>query len=187
MDLHATLDTMRRGRQLLRKVGGQIVDLLAPPRCAFCAAPGVPVCARCAALLPHNDRACPRCANALEATLAEGVNCGACLTRPPLFSRAATPLLYQFPIDTAIKAMKFRRQLFYVPAFTNLLAPLIDSHFAHCDALVPVPLHRFRQALRGFNQATELAKGVGRYCNLPVLHCVRRIRNTQTQSGLSAE
>jgi len=185
--LHATLGDMRRGRQLLRKVGGRIADLLAPRRCAFCASAGDCVCARCRALLPLNDRACPRCANALDATMPDGVNCGACLARPPLFSRAATPLLYQFPVDTAIKAMKFRRQLFYVPAFAGLLAPLIDLHFSHCDALVPVPLHRFRQAVRGFNQAAELAKGVGRHFDLPVLQCARRVRNTLTQSGLSAE
>lgn len=177
---------MRRNDKLLRAACDRLVDWLAPRRCAFCAATGGPVCERCERLLPYNERACPRCANALPVAPAEGIDCGACLSAPPSFARAAAPLLYQFPVDSAIKSMKFRRQLFYVPAFVSLVVPLIGRHFAHCDALLPVPLHRVRHAWRGFNQATELARGISRHCELPVLHCARRIRATKTQSGLSA-
>lgn len=48
------------------------------------------------------------------------------------------------------------------------------------DALVPVPLHWIRQYRRGFNQAEELARGVG----LPVVDALRRSRRTVTQTDL---
>lgn len=48
------------------------------------------------------------------------------------------------------------------------------------DALVPVPLHWIRHYSRGFNQAEELARGVGR----PVVHALRRSRRTVTQTDL---
>ncbi len=48
------------------------------------------------------------------------------------------------------------------------------------DFAVPVPLHWRRQHARGFNQADDLARGLG----LPVIHAVRRVRPTAPQVGL---
>ena len=54
------------------------------------------------------------------------------------------------------------------------------------DAVLPVPLHWRRQALRGFNQAAEIARPLCRQAGLPWLTGVARFRNTPYQSGLSA-
>jgi ComF family protein len=61
-----------------------------------------------------------------------------------------------------------------------LLAATGDAVLRGADAVVPVPLHVLRQYSRGFNQAAELAEGVG----LPVLHALRRTRRTVTQTDL---
>lgn len=96
------------------------------------------------------------------------------------------PLLYEFPVDTAIKALKFRRQLYYLPIFANLLAEAVVRNFTDVDALVPVPLHHWRHALRGFNQALELCNIVSRRSKIPIVRSVKRVRATEPQSGLSA-
>lgn len=96
------------------------------------------------------------------------------------------PLLYEFPVDAAIKALKFRRQLYYLPVFANLLAAAVEQAFPDVDGLVPVPLHHWRHALRGFNQAHELCKIISLYTKIPISGGVRRARATKTQSGLSA-
>lgn len=49
-------------------------------------------------------------------------------------------------------------------------------------AVVPVPLHWRRRVSRGFNQAADLARGLGP----PRLDALRRIRATPTQTGLTA-
>ena len=54
------------------------------------------------------------------------------------------------------------------------------------DALLPVPLHRRRQVLRGFNQARELSLPLARRFGLPVSDAARRRHATSYQSGLSA-
>jgi predicted amidophosphoribosyltransferase len=54
--------------------------------------------------------------------------------------------------------------------------------FAEVDFAVPVPLHRGRRRARGFNQAADLARGLG----LPVLPALRRIRATPPQVSLPA-
>ena len=48
--------------------------------------------------------------------------------------------------------------------------------------VVPVPLHHSRRRRRGFNQADDLAKGLG----VPVCRALRRVRATETQTGLPA-
>jgi ComF family protein len=53
---------------------------------------------------------------------------------------------------------------------------------AAADVVIPVPLHSRRQRARGFNQARELAHGLG----LPVLDVLKRVRATPSQTGLSA-
>lgn len=176
-------------RPRFRRAAKIIVDILAPPVCAFCATPcdATLCCSRCAALLPRNEFACSRCANPLPHVQQADVWCAVCQVREPPFHGAAAPLLYEFPVDTAIKALKFRRQLFYVPVFGAILLKEFERRFSSCDGLVAVPLHRVRHAFRGFNQAHELCRIVRRRTGLPIAANVRRIRSTKVQSGLAAD
>lgn len=59
-----------------------------------------------------------------------------------------------------------------------------DLQQVEYDAIVPVPLHRARLAERGYNQAEELAKGLN---GVIAAKAVRRIRPTQSQTGLHVE
>lgn len=115
-----------------------------------------------------------------------GTHCADCQLRPPLFDRARAPLLYAYPVDAVVQSLKFRSRLWLTPAFAELLMPVLQEEFGDADALVPVPLHRWRQARRGFNQATEICKPLARATGLPVLYDARRIRPTPSQSGLTA-
>jgi ComF family protein len=129
---------------------------------------------------------CRRCAASLPDSAANDSLCGACQLAPPPFIRAAAAFEYEFPVDTALKFMKFNRKLHYIPAFSATLLHLVETEFRHVDALLPVPLHRWRYLVRGFNQAVELSRPLARATGLPMLRHVRRIRATATQSGLKA-
>jgi len=83
--------------------------------------------------------------------------------------------------------MKFRRQLSLAPAFAEFLLPFLRTDFQKCDALIPVPLHRWRHVARGFNQAHELCRPLGRATKLPIIQPATRIKATSPQSGLSAK
>lgn len=96
------------------------------------------------------------------------------------------PLAYEFPVDAAIKAWKFQRRLEYTPAFVALLSGALAHLPEKPDVFLPVPLHWRRQALRGFNQAEELAGPLGRLLGVPIARNVARIRHTPSQSGLGA-
>ena len=98
-----------------------------------------------------------------------------------------TPLRYEFPVDAALKTLKFRRKLYYVPAFGELLCDAMNLLPGDIDALLPVPLHWRRQTWRGFNQAYELCRPIRSRYRLPLLEGVVRVRATRPQSGLDAD
>ena len=102
------------------------------------------------------------------------------------FEADVAPLAYAFPIDAAIKALKFRRKLFYAPAFAELLCVAARNLPQDIDAVLPVPLHWRRRWFRGFNQAIEIARPVARFLRVPLISSVHRRRPTPFQSGLSA-
>ena len=89
-------------------------------------------------------------------------------------------------MDAAIKALKFERKLHFAPALASLLLPVLMPELDRFDALVPVPLFRWRRAMRGYNQAHELAKFLRVTTGLPISQCALRARKTEPQSGLDA-
>lgn len=153
---------------MLREAWERLESAIMPRRCVFCGAVSRAgeslICAGCSADLPRvND---PRPA--------------------PPFTRVVAPLGYEFPVDAAIKAMKFRRKLYYLPAFGGLLQDACSRLPGTADSLLAVPLHWRRHALRGFNQSVELCKYVQVHTGLPVLNGMVRHRSTPYQSGLDA-
>ena len=161
-----------------------------PRTCVFCGDIGAPdsaaICAGCFDDLPWLEHPCPSCAASLGTALADGVACGACQADPPPFAKAIAAVDYGFPIDAAIRRFKFHGRLQYAPAFAEILLEASNRLPPDVDALLPVPLHRWRQMRRGFNQAVELARPVARRLDLPIIRNVRRRTATPYQSGLDA-
>lgn len=160
--------------------------LLFPPRCRLCgAAPAadIALCRACLAELPWLENGCCRCARPLP-TGVDSLLCGVCLKRTPAFDVATALLHYRAPADYLIQRLKFSGELAVVPLLADLLAEKIAARSTPLpDCLIPVPLHRVRLQERGFNQATELARRLGRRLDLPVdHHRCRRDRYTRPQS-----
>ncbi len=55
------------------------------------------------------------------------------------------------------------------------------------DAIVPVPLYHRRRRERGFNQAAELAQGLGSKRKIRVMDCLYRYRETISQTKLERQ
>ncbi len=184
-------------RALARRAGAAACGLLRefdaalmPRRCAFCGYRTIAgdhgICAGCRDDLPWLHHACPRCAQPMDVPLSPGVTCPACQANPPPYIAAVAPLHYEFPVDAGLKALKFRRKLYYAEAFAGLLIRAASGWQADVDAVLPVPLHWRRRAVRGFNQAEELCRPLAKRLSLPLVRGVVRRRSTPAQSGLSA-
>jgi ComF family protein len=174
----------------VRRAARRVVDELMPRLCVFCGVECAPdedhICAGCERDLPWLGAHCPRCAEPLPEAPLPAQGCGACQVSPPPFTIVTAPLRYAFPVDAAIRALKFRRRLDYVPAFASILQARFGALPPGIDALLPVPLHWRRQLRRGFNQAAELCAPLAAATGLPTLAGIERVRSTPYQSGLEA-
>ncbi|MDE2139810.1 MAG: ComF family protein [Gammaproteobacteria bacterium] len=164
---------------------------LYPPYCLLCSRPSRSrreLCNDCARDLPWNRHACPHCALPVPAETGAAL-CGACLRSPPLWDSAASPLVYDWPLDQLLQRFKFTGDLATGQLLGELLAEfLMCLPMAKPDLLIPIPLHSARLRERGFNQALELAHPVSRRLHLRLDNraCLRRM-NTAVQSKLDAK
>jgi hypothetical protein len=68
-----------------------------------------------------------------------------------------------------------------------MAAELIScGFFDHVDVIVPVPLHKKKQKLRGYNQSEWIARGISSVTGIPLnAKSVIREKNTETQTRKS--
>lgn len=100
----------------------------------------------------------------------------------PSYDSVTAACGYAFPLDALIHAYKYRGDLTIAPVLAALLARVTARDV---DALIPMPLAPGRLRERGFNQARELARHVGRALALPVLDGVcRKVADTPPQAAL---
>jgi ComF family protein len=162
-------------------------------RCAVCSAilpdGGRPLCAACAAALPQRTGGlCPACGEMSGREEDPPSLCPECRTDPPPWDELYFHGQYAGVMRGLILGYKFQNRF----DRNRLLAALAVSAFVARpgrvpDAVVPVPLHDRRLVWRGFNQSLEIARGLARHVDRPLLvHGLTRTRNTppQTRFGL---
>lgn len=155
------------------------------PACLLCGATSrTPVCAGCQADLPwHTASQCPVCATPTP----QGQICGACLKRPPGFDRTVAALIYRFPLDRLIPALKYHGRLAVAPALASCLATALASA-TRPDAILPMPLHPARLRERGYNHATEIARGLAGALRIRLdIDSCQRVRDTPPQQTLKLD
>jgi ComF family protein len=136
-----------------------------------------PPCAVCARVLDHplGGAVCDAC----FASIAGGPE-----TTPTsrVIARSAAIGAYEGALRDILHALKYDGRRSIAPRLSQLMARIGESLLADADLVVPVPLHRRRLHQRGFNQAADLARGLG----VPTLNALRRVRRTRPQVELPA-
>jgi ComF family protein len=149
------------------------------PGCAEASRAGL--CAVCAAALARVADPCERCG------LARPVVTCPRRARSWAVERVRAPFVYAPPLDAYVHALKYRGARRLGRTLALALVEHVRASARDIDALVPVPLHARRLRERGFNQATEIARTLGRVLERPVLLAGVRRRGAQTaQTGRGA-
>ena len=150
--------------------------------CALClAAAGERlVCRACEADLQGIGRPCKGCALPLPA----GGACATCRRRPYAFDTAVACFEYRFPIDRLVQRFKYAGDLALGRWLALCLAERVRG-LPRPDLLLAPPLAPERLRERGFNQAVELARTLGRELGVRQdVSALHRERSTKPQAGL---
>ena len=159
-----------------------LLDLFFPPRCVSCKTIGKQICATCTAAIPWIDTGyCKDCGLPQP-----GDRSHVCIDSSSLsFIRSAA--VFSGAMRKALHALKYRSDR----TLASELVRLANRHWIlptwDFDSLIPVPLGRLRERVRGYNQSLLLADAISQSVGIPVDRSVlSRIRETQTQVGLSS-
>lgn len=166
----------------MRPYVNALVDLFYPPKCAGCGERASDVlCEPCLGELPLIEG--PVCGRCGGPTAFETYGCEYCKNRNFAFAGARSPVRYEEVGKRLVQALKYRG---YVAVANRIMAPLMAGIVEECfDAVAFVPLHRWRRARRGFNQAELVARGVSGELGVPVRGVLRVRRQTRDQVQLS--
>ncbi|MCL2051584.1 MAG: ComF family protein [Lachnospiraceae bacterium] len=158
-----------------------VLDLLFPRRCPVCDEPvrhvlikpknshcdeGL-ICVPCYAKLSYLfEPMCMKCGKQLRENEIE--YCQDCAERDHLFDRGFA--LYDYEkIAGAVYRFKYKGRREYADFFGMEISKRLGADILRLkpDCLIPVPLHRKRLRVRGYNQAGELAKVISRTLKIP--------------------
>lgn len=179
---------------MLRQELGGCLDLFLPPACHFCHASlarghsDAPICSDCRSRLPVLTACCQRCAKPFATLVTAGHLCESCLRVPPPFVKVYVLGSHDHPLREVIHRLKYRNQVGLAHVLGQLLTTCLPTGTAiwRPDLIIPVPLHRSRLKQRGYNQALEMARPIGKSLDRPIASRVLlRQRVTPPQQGLT--
>jgi len=184
-----------------RELSYGILDLCMPVSCICCGSnvetvqQKLPICRDCSDNLPTMDgTVCYLCAKPMgsdpppEHSAPSAFVCGQCRTETPILKRTLAGFRYEGTIRLVIQDWKFGGHPEWGPWLVkNLTKQLPGEEINDWDGLVPIPLRPERKHERGFNQAEQLARGLGEEYSIPVLDKIIKIRSTKPQAQLKRD
>ena len=163
------------------------LNLFFPKRCVGCGKAGEFVCVKCAGEIEIIKTAtCSECGRINKL----GQYCLGCKKK---LDSVLTGLMISAKYDSGptkemIHHLKYSGFLELVPLLGELIVQRIKHKMPRGKiVIVPVPLHKKRRLVRGFNQAELIARYVSKKLHLSGGDSLVRIKNTDTQINLSKE
>ena len=160
-----------------------LTDLVYPGRCVYCGKIGSYFCSKCRSQTSSvGDDICVRCGQPTTTRC----TCHFCKQTPPDPLRGMRGVVfYGGSVASAIHALKYRERKQLAAPLATFLIGYLEDHPITFDALVPVPLHPDRLAIRGYNQSDLLGEQVGKARDIPVrTDLIVRTRDTKPQVHL---
>ncbi len=149
---------------------GKLLDLLFPPRCVFCGD----------ILTGGAEEVCPKCRK--EARFLQGKERHG---KGEFFDDCVSVLKYRGCVRRGLLDFKFRRRQSYRHTYGRWMAELAREEYeGELDVVTWVPLSRRSLRKRRYDQCRLLAETVAARLGLPVERLLRKVRETEVQSGL---
>ncbi|MDE1900510.1 MAG: ComF family protein [Alphaproteobacteria bacterium] len=167
-------------------LAARALDILLPPLCLRCDDPVGGTASLCPACWGQihfiATPFCACCGAVFDIPVGDGMLCGHCLATPPRFTSARAAMLYDDASRALVLGFKHGDRTHGARALAVWMHRAGGDMLARADALLPVPLHRWRLWGRRYNQSALLAQHIGDLAQKPVwVDVLRRIRATPSQ------
>jgi ComF family protein len=166
-------------------------DLLLPPACAVCGAlldrSATIVCPECLSGFERlTGMLCRRCGQPYPGS----DTCPDCRENRSRLEKVRSVYAFGGTLQEAVLRLKLFHKTRLAAFFAERIAEadLPGLNLRDADLLVPVPLHRGRQADRGFNQSQLIARRLSRLVDIPLApYHLKRIRPTPSQFQMKSK
>lgn len=167
-----------------------LLRLLYPPRCPIC--DGIVeedggICPECRKkVIWVGEPVCKKCGKPLLNQRAE--YCHDCGRKRHSFVQGKALWVYEGKARESVCRFKYQNKREYGEAYAREIAGQYGHWIASrgVEAIVPVPLHRKKRRIRGYNQAEILARNLGALLGIPArADLLVRTRNTAPQKTLN--
>ena len=181
---------LRAAADRMRRAATGLADVMMPPLCLSCRCPLASHDALCAECWSKITFIRPPLCDVLGVPLPFGgpgrIVSAAAAADPPAYDRARAVAQYDGVMRELIQDFKFRDKQDARGLFARWLIGAGAELLEGADAVLPVPLSRWRLIWRRFNQAAMLSQDVARMSGkLYLPQTLDRVRRTKSQVGLT--
>ncbi len=139
-------------------------------------------CSSCKDTLPYNDG--PICEHCGRAVISFETYCSTCKNVLIDVDKCRSAFVYAPPINTLIKKAKYERGIYIIDYFAEQLSLTYLQQYFNADYLTFIPMSEKAMKKRGYNQSKILAEKLSLLINVPVLDCIKKIKETERQATL---
>lgn len=109
----------------------------------------------------------------------EYTRCKFCENKNFYFDRAISCIEYCDKSKVLVLSLKYYGNTYMSRYIGQVMRDKLEFEQLSADYIIPVPLHKKRMRIRGFNQAEKIASYLSECTNIPIIDCVKRNRNTK--------
>ena len=160
------------------------LDLIFPIECVGCGKEGAWLCTDCAQKLPPAPQRCPFC----PTDTPRSATCPNCANAHALDGLTARTLYRHELTEKLTHGLKYKFWSSIGPALGSLMTEALlegqQADITKFSVIIPIPLHKSRERIRGFNQSYLLARQIASLLNVPISNSLIRIKATKAQARL---
>ena len=115
----------------------------------------------------------------------EYTRCKFCENKNFYFDRAISCIEYCDKSKVLVLSLKYYGNTYMSRYIAQVMRDKLEFEQLSADYIIPVPLHKKRMRIRGFNQAEKIVSYLSECTNIPIIDCIKRNRNTKRLYALN--
>lgn len=143
------------------------------------------LCNLCASSIEFiQERKCLKCGKGLSDNYIDNI-CPDCKEGNFSFHSAYSCFYYSGGGKELIHKLKYEGKKEVAKILAKYMAQVIYEENLKADVIAPVPIHKSKMDIRGFNQSMAIGEYLSIYISIPIWDCLVRVKNTKDQYNLA--